>query len=131
MSVFLCFVILLCVCVFCVHVFCVSLLLSLHSPHTPVPPWCDNYLVVMDKVYVLAVEVVRPGHRSRGDRSKDRVLRLSLSSHHPPFILNSKQLKVTSNKATTFKLIWTAQSLFLTFIKEHVQLRYSYIVKYV
>lgn len=27
----------------------------------------------MDKVEVPAVEVVRPGHRSRGDRSKDRV----------------------------------------------------------
>ncbi|KAF3832456.1 hypothetical protein F7725_026121 [Dissostichus mawsoni] len=45
-----------------------------HSYTPPLPPRCDNYLVVMDKVEVLAVEVVRPGHRSRGDRSKDRVL---------------------------------------------------------
>lgn len=44
-----------------------------HPYNPPFLPWCDNYLVVMDKVEVLAVEVVRPGHRSRGDRSKDRV----------------------------------------------------------
>lgn len=46
----------------------------LHLPPWPLPPpRCDNYLVVMDKAEVPAVEVVRPGHRSRGDRSKDRV----------------------------------------------------------
>lgn len=85
----------------------------LHLPLTPLPPWCDNYLVVMDKVEVLAVEVVRPGHRSRGDRSKDRVLvppSISPLSSSPMFFFNTKQqLKVTSNKATTFKLIYTTK----------------------
>lgn len=28
----------------------------------PLHPWGDNYLLVMDKVGVPAVEVVRPGH---------------------------------------------------------------------
>lgn len=28
----------------------------------PLHPWGDNYLLVMDKVEVPAVEVVRPGH---------------------------------------------------------------------
>lgn len=97
-----------------------------HLPLTPLPPWCDNYLVVMDKVEVLAVEVVRPGHRSRGDRSKDRVLvppSISPLSSSPIFFNTKQQLKVTSNKATTFKLIYTTKSLYITIRPEHVYLQ--------
>lgn len=83
----------------------------------PLPPRCDNYLVVMDKVEVLAVEVVRPGQRSRGDRSKDRVPvppSISPSSFSLSFF-NTKQLKVTSNKV---HLYWTKFNVTIT--KEHV-----------
>lgn len=64
----------------------------------------------MDKVEVLAVEVVRPGHWSRGDRIKDRVP-VSLPLILPPFFNTKQQLKVTLNKAKTFKLICIPKSL--------------------
>lgn len=62
----------------CKHI-CISLsVLCASFPTHLTPPHllfsqCDKYLVVMDKVEVLDVEVVSPGHRSHGDRSKDRV----------------------------------------------------------
>lgn len=46
--------------------------LFVHLPPPPAPR-CDSYRTLMDQVEVAAMQVVRPGHRSRGDRSKDRV----------------------------------------------------------
>lgn len=47
---------------FCVHVFRVqNYPPAAFTPH-PLHPQCDYYLAVMDKVVVLAVEVVSPGH---------------------------------------------------------------------
>lgn len=58
---------------------------SLFCALTPPPPapCCDSYLSVMDQVEVASVEVVRPGRRSHGDRSKDRVP-IPSSSPLPP-----------------------------------------------
>ena len=121
-----------CVCVWLVQEVPLSFFFThAYTPH-PLPPWCDNYLVVMDKVEVLAVEVVRPGHRSRGDRSKDRVLvppSISPLSSSLLFFNTKQQLKVTSNKATTFKLICAAQSLEASLNKEHYCTVSCYIFK--